>query len=207
MQLYQHPYSPNARRALIVIEHLGLPCERKFVDLAQGAQQSPEYLALNPNGLVPTLVDGDFVLTESRAIMQYLASQKPESGLFPDDFRTRLQIAQWQFWDGCHYGPQTGTLFMERYLKPMMKSGPTDENAVKAAAERFDRFSKVLNQTLEKRDYLVGSALTIADLSVGCSLTYIPQLRIDLSVFPGIARWYARLQALDAWKKTLPRFE
>jgi glutathione S-transferase len=207
MQLYQHPYSPNSRRALIVIEHLGLACERKFVDLAQGAQQAPEYLLLNPMALVPTLVDEDFVLTESRAIMQYLARKAPEAGLFPDDFRTQLQITKWQFWDASHYGPQIGTLFLERFLKARMNSGAPDENAVSAALDRFKRFSRVLNQELERRDFLVGSALTLADLSVGCSLTYAPQVGVDLAAYPGIARWHARLQELEAWKKTLPQLE
>ena len=81
MKLFYNPMSPNVRRVRLTAAVLGIELEEKKLDFAKGEHKNPEYLALNPNGAVPTLVDGDFVLTESRAIMQYLASQKPESGL------------------------------------------------------------------------------------------------------------------------------
>src|SRR6185437_15619082 len=83
MKLYMTPASPNARRVRLTAAVLGMDLNEQLVNLAKGEQRQPDYLALNPNGTVPTLVDGDFVLTESRAIMQYLAAKKPESNLLP----------------------------------------------------------------------------------------------------------------------------
>ena len=78
MKLYgRFPPSPNTWKVRAVAAHLGIPLEIEFVDLTKGASRTPEYLALNPTGRTPTLVDGDFVLWKSKAIMQYLASQKP----------------------------------------------------------------------------------------------------------------------------------
>ena len=96
MKLYMNPTSPNVRRVRLTAAVLGLQLEEKNLDLAKGEQKRPEFLAFNPNGAVPTLVDGDFVLTESRAIMQYLASRKPESGLLPHDERARADVTRWQ---------------------------------------------------------------------------------------------------------------
>ena len=95
MKLYMHSTSPNVRRVRLTAAVLGLQLEEKNVDLAKAEQKEPEFLALNPNGAVPTLVDGDFVLTESRAIMQYLASKKPESGLLPRDEQARADVTRW----------------------------------------------------------------------------------------------------------------
>ncbi len=204
MQLYYHPFSPNARRALLVVEHLQLDVERKLLDLPEGAHRRPDYVALNPNAMIPTLVDGSFVLNESRAIMQYLAIQKPEAGLFPNDDRTRIDIARWQFWDACQYGPQTGALFMEKVLKPMASGEAPDPSVYEPAEERFERFSRVLDQHLMTREYLVGKGLTIADFSVAAALTYSGKIGLRLEPYRGIHRWLARLMQLDAWRNTIP---
>ena len=81
MKLYHNPLSPNARRVLLTAAYLGLRLDEQVLDVANGEHKSPDYLALNPNGMIPTLVDGPLTLWESRAIIQYLASKKPESGL------------------------------------------------------------------------------------------------------------------------------
>src|SRR4051794_30609766 len=91
MKLYFHPLSSNARRARLVVHHLGLAVEEELVDLTQGAQRRPAYLALNPNGKVPTLVDGDLKLWESYAIMIYLCEKHGRRELYPDELATRTE--------------------------------------------------------------------------------------------------------------------
>ncbi len=86
--------SPNSRNVEAVINHTGLPVERKYLGFFDGDLKTPEYLALNPNGKVPSLTDGDFVLWESNAIMQYLADKAGDAALFPKDLRQRADVVR-----------------------------------------------------------------------------------------------------------------
>jgi glutathione S-transferase len=202
MKLYMNALSPNVRRVRLTAAVLGLPLEEKLVDLAKGEHRNPEYLALNPNGAVPTLVDGDFVLTESRAIMQYLASKKPEAGLLPRDEAGRADVVRWQFWDASHFSAQLGTLTFEKLTKPMMGVGEPDTRRIDEALVNFRRFAAVLDKRLDGKSYVVGDALTLADLTLASSLMYAKQVDAPVAEFPNVAAWLARIVELDGWKKT-----
>jgi glutathione S-transferase len=104
MKLYGFPPSPNSWQVRALAAHLGVPLEFEFVDITKGESHTPAYLALNPTGRTPTLVDGDFKLWESHAIMQYIAS-KTASSLWPDDVRARADITRWQSWTLAHWDP------------------------------------------------------------------------------------------------------
>jgi glutathione S-transferase len=177
MKLYHNPLSPNVRRVRLTAAVLGITLEEKKLDFAKGEHKNPEYLALNPNGAVPTLVDGDFVLTESRAIMQYLASKKPDSGLLPKDEAARADVTRWQFWDASHFSPQLAAVAFERLVKGMMGMGEPDAAKVQDALGNFRRFAGVLNKRLEGKQYVVGNALTLADLTLASSLMYVSAAR------------------------------
>jgi glutathione S-transferase len=202
MKLYHNPFSPNVRRVRLTAAVLGIELEEKKLDFAKGEHKNPEYLALNPNGAVPTLVDGDFVLTESRAIMQYLAAKKPESGLLPRDEATRADVTRWQFWDAAHFSPQMGTLAFEKVIKAMMGMGQPDGGKVQDALTNFRRFAAVLDKRLEGKQYVVGNALTLADLTIASSLMYSKQADVPLAEFPNVQAWFSRISDLDGWKKT-----
>lgn len=204
MKLYMNPLSPNVRRVRLTAAVLELRLEEKRLDFGRGEHKQPEYLALNPNGAVPTLVDGDLVLTESRAIMQYLASKKPESGLLPRDEPARADVTRWQFWDASHFSPQLGTLAFEKMIKPMMGMGEPDQRKIEEAVANFRRFGAVLAARLEGKQYLVGHSLTIADLTIASSLMYAEQTDVPLAEFPSIQSWFSRVSELDAWKQTRP---
>jgi glutathione S-transferase len=202
MKLFHNPMSPNTRRVRLTAAVLGIELEEKKLDFAKGEHKNPEYLALNPNGAVPTLVDGDFVLTESRAIMQYLAAKKPESGLLPRDEAARADVTRWQFWDASHFSPHLATVAFERLLKGMMGMGDPDTRKIEEALGNFRRFGAVLNKRLEGKQYVVGSTLTIADLTLASSLMYAKQAEIPLAEFPAVQAWFSRISDIDAWKKT-----
>jgi glutathione S-transferase len=202
MKLYHNPLSPNVRRVRLTAAVLGIELEEKKLDFAKGEHKNPEYLALNPNGAVPTLVDGDFVLTESRAIMQYLASKKPESGLLPRDEAGRADVSRWQFWDAAHFSPQMGTLGFEKVMKGMMGLGEPDAGKIQEALGNWRRFAGVLNKRLEGKQFVVGNTLTIADLTLASSMMYAKQVDLPLAEFPNVQAWFSRICALEAWKKT-----
>ena len=98
MKLYFHPKSPNATAVLAVSYELGIALDLQEVNLPGGEQRQPAFLKINPNGKLPALQDGDFVLWESGAIIQYLAAQKPGNSLWPADNRVRADITRWQLW-------------------------------------------------------------------------------------------------------------
>jgi glutathione S-transferase len=204
MKLYMNSTSPNVRRVRLTAAVVGLQLEEKMLDFAKGEQKNPEYLALNPNGAIPTLVDGEFVLTESRAIMQYLASKKPESGLLPRDEQVRADVTRWQFWDSSHFSPQIGTLAFQRVLKQMFGMGEPDAGKVAEALTNFRRFAAVLNKRLEGKQYVVGDSLTLADLTLASSLMYAKQADVPVAEFPSVHAWFSRMSDMDAWKKTSP---
>ena len=205
MKLYMNPASPNVRRVRLTAAVLGIDLEEQPVDLAKGEQRKPEYLALNPNGTVPTLVDGDFVLTESRVIMQYLADKKPESGLLPRDERARTEVIGWQFWDATHFSPHLGTFTFQKIVKPRLGLGEPDQGKLDEALTNFRRYAAVLNSRLDARKYVVGNDLTIADLTLATSLMYAQQVDVPVAQFPQIHAWFSRISELEAWKKTVPR--
>jgi glutathione S-transferase len=204
MKLYMTPPSPNVRRVRITAAILQLDLELITLDFAKGEHKRPEYLALNPNGAVPTLVEGSLVLTESRAIMQYLASKRPEATLIPRDEQARADVLRWQFWDAAHFSPQLGTLTFEKIIKPMLGLADPRQDKIEEAFTNLRRFGAVLDGRLDGREYLVGNAVTIADLTIACSLMYAKQTEAPLGDFANIQSWFARIRDLEAWRLTAP---
>ena len=204
MKLYTHPLSPNARKVVMTAHLLDLPLELEVVDLFTGAQKRPEFLALNPNGKVPTLNDDGFVLWESDAIMQYLAAKRPGTTLFPEDVRTRADVVRWQCWALAHWLPAIQILVFENMFKPLLHMGDPDPAELRKGEEGVQRFAGVLDRTLAQREYLVENRLTFADISVATPLMYAAQGRVPIGDYANIKSWFARIEALPAWKKTAP---
>ena len=139
MKLYGFPASPNTWKVRALAAYLKMPLEFEFVDLTKGAQHTPAYLALNPTGRTPTLIDGDFKLWESNAILQYLAS-KTATPLCPNDAKSRADITRWQCWELAHWGAQAcGPLTFENLVKKFVNLGAPDATAVAKATEASTR--------------------------------------------------------------------
>lgn len=206
MKLYCFPPSPRTWVARAVAAQLGIPLEVEFVDLTKGVQHTPDYRAINPTGRAPTLVDGDFKLWETTAIVQYLAGQK-QTTLWPDDLRTRADIMRWQSWTLAHWEKEScAPLLFERIVKQIVGAGPADEAVVSRALENFARDAKVLDAHLATRPYLAGQTLTLADFSVAGPLFYAERAGLPVADYPNLAAWYARVAALPCWRETAPQF-
>ena len=204
MKLYYFPPSPNSRRAHAIAIHLQLPIDFQLINLHKSEQRTPEFLALNPTGRIPVLQDGDFVLWESTAIMQYLASQVSTS-LWPEDAKQRADIMRWQSWQLAHWAKGCQPLVYERFVKRALQLGDPDPQVIQQATEVFHQEATVLNAHLAKREYLVNNTLTLADFSVARDFTYAIAAQFPLDDYPHIRAWYGRIEALPAWQKTAPK--
>ena len=206
MKLYMHPLSNNARRPRIVARLLGITLEEIVVDMQSGANRKPEYLAINPNGKVPTLIDEDFKLFESSAICQYLAARARNTTLWPTDPRKQAEVSQWQLWGHIHLGSALGTLIFENMFKRYAKIGEPDAARVADATKETHRFSEVLEGALKGKSFVCGSDVTLGDVTISPGLFLAERAGFSLEKYPNIRAWLGRLGEMDAWKATAPQF-
>jgi glutathione S-transferase len=205
MKLYGFPPSPNTWKVRAVAAHLGVPLEFELVDLTKGQSRTPEFLAINPTGRTPVLVDGDFILWESDGIMQYIASMTPNT-LWPQDARRRADIMRWQSWQLAHFGPDACIpLVFQRLVKAVLNLGPPDDAIVAKGTEAFHRDARVLDAHLSRQPYLAGDDLTLADFSVAALLCHAARAEMPLAPYAHVRDWFARVFALPAWQQTAPQ--
>ena len=203
MKLYYFE-TMNPRKVCALAKHLGSPVEYVRTDLGQGAHKAPDYLARNPNGLVPLLVDNGRSIWESTAIMVYLA-QKSGSEMWPARDPDKLvEVMRWLSWDTGHWAPVTGTFYFERAIKPMLGLGEPDEAMLENMQRDFHRFAKVLDQQLATRRFLAGDSMTIADFATAVLLPYSDQIKLPIVDYRSIGRWHNELMQLDAWRNPWP---
>ena len=198
MKLYTNLFSPNARKVHAVAAELGIELETHTVDLRGGEQRSPEYLALNPNGKVPTLVDGETVLWESNAILCYLAGTT-DTELWPKSSK-RYDILRWMFWESNHLTAAMNKIFNERFFK----REKADEEVLERANKSFRKFASILDAHLANNTYVTGDTLTLADFSVGVGFGYIHSLSLPVDGLANLDRWWSALSATDSGKVLLP---
>ena len=203
MKLYVNDLSPNSRKVTSVANHLKLDCDIETLDFAKGENRAPEFLAINPNGKLPALQDGDFNLWESNAIMGYLCS-KVDTDLWPKT-NARYDISRWMNWELAHWGRWISSYGFETFLKGMFGLGEPDEAAMAEAAGFISRFGKVLDDHLSDKSFLVGDTLTIADFAVGSHLSYRIPAKLPLDDFKNILAWEARLLEVPAWRDSAPK--
>ncbi|SHH56765.1 glutathione S-transferase family protein [Massilia sp. CF038] len=201
MRLYHNPLSSNARRVQLTAQLLGIELELVHVDLASDADRR-RLQEINPNGKLPVLTDGDFVLWESCAIMQYLCDLAPEQTLYPLDPRARADVNRWMFWACQHFAPAVGVLTYENIWKGMMGRGEADPRELARGERDLLQFGAVVDAQLAGREWMAGQSLTLADLALAPSFMYIERGRLPLERFPNLMAWWARIQALPVWQNT-----
>jgi glutathione S-transferase len=199
VKLYSTNISNNGKRVRIAAAELGIALEQVPFDFAKGDARSPEYLKISPAGKVPALTDGDFSLFESNAILWYLAAQSESNPLRPaHDARSESDTLRWMFYGASHLDPHIGMLITERFIKARRQLQP-DEHLVAHAVGQLGRFVPVIEQQLAGHEYLTGK-FGLADVSLGCTLEIGPVLGYDLSPYPNVRAWLARLAARPSWR-------
>jgi glutathione S-transferase len=194
----------NPRKVCATAKYLKLPVDYVPIETVPGGLKGPQYLALNPNGLAPTLTDGDTVLWESAAIMMHL-SIAASSDLWPLANPARqVEVVRWISWDLCEFAPLASTFYFENLIKRKFGLGDPDRAALEAKVEPLRAAARLLDGHLADRRYLTGDAVTIADFCVGVLLPYQEEIGLPLAEYRNLQRWHAELMKLDAWRNPWP---
>ncbi len=188
LTLYDSADSGNAYKVRLVLAHLGLPWERIALDTDNGETRTPQFLATNPNGKVPTLVldDGE-VLCESNAILFYLATDTP---LLPDDALERARVLQWMFFEQYSHEPN---IAVSRHVLKHLELTKERRALVESKREPGYRALGVMEEHLANRAYFVAEQFTIADIALYAYTHVADEGEFDLQDFPGIRGWIARV--------------
>jgi glutathione S-transferase len=202
LKLYQLSLSPNCQKVVALAHEVGLPLELVHVDLFKGGSRTPAMLAKNPNGKVPILEDGDFLLWESTAMLGYLATKAKRTDLAPTTLRERAEVDRWTSWGLAHFAPAVRKVAFERIVKKLAGLGAPDETLVKAGIEEFAVWAGVLEQGLGNKQYVCGG-LTIADFSLAPYAALTASCGLDFEPYPKAKAWLARMTARDSMKQTL----
>ena len=187
--------SSNVQKVLWLFDEIGLPFERIDRGGKFGGLDEPDYRALNPNGLVPTVIDGDRVLWESHAILRHYARQNPGAGLFPGNPADAARSDMVMDWNITTLWPAVRVPFfgVERQGKPL---GSTE---VQQALDEVHRPLDILEGLLSDRDY-VGGSFGIGDIPPAISLSRWLHLGRDLGRWPSLEGWYRRCSARPAFQ-------
>lgn len=195
VELHCFGESGNAYKVALMLAISGTDWRPVWVDFFNGGHRAPAYLALNPMGEVPLLVDGDLKLSQSGAILTHLAQQTGRFGGATEG--ERLEILRWLLWDNHKF---TTSIAMHRFLANFLTEAQRDPAVIAHYAGRQKAALRVLERHLTGRDWVVGVGPTIADLSL-CGYLYYPEpFGFDRADWPAIDAWLDRIAALPGWR-------
>ncbi len=198
MKIWGRTNSVNVKKALWALEELGLKYERIDAGMQFGVNKTPEYLGMNPTGLVPTIDDGGFVLWESHAIVRYLAAKHGAGTLWPNDLRVRADADRWMDWTHSF-----SREFQRPVFWPLVRTPPEkrDLKAIEEACRKCGELLAIPDQNLSKKPYLAGSNFTMGDIPLGCHVQLWMRLPIERPRQPNLEAWFNRLCSRPAFKK------
>jgi len=204
MKLYMHPVSMTSRPVRLMIAEHGLEVEEQIVDLMTGEHYQPPFVAINPNRLVPVLEDGAFRLTESSAILKYLAD-KFDLPVYPKDLKQRARVNEIMDWFNTNFYRDYGYGWIYPQLFPHHRRPSDDVQSATIAwgKERALGWLELLNDHWlgPTRRYLCGDQITIADYFGVCLLTLGEVIGCDFSAYPNVKRWLDTMKRLPSWPK------
>lgn len=200
IRLWGRLNSANVQKVVWALEELGLAYAHVPLGGSHKGLDDPAYLAMNPNGLVPTLRDGDLVVWESHAVVRYLSAAYGSGRLFPPDPKARAVIDQWTDWTATTFQPAWISVF---WLLIRTPAAQHDKVAIERAIKAAIRCYRMLDQRLGQASYLGGDNLTYADIVAGASMYRWMTMPVDRPLMPDLEAWYARLNERAGFRKAV----
>ena len=199
LKILGKPVSINVRKVLWLCEELALPCQLDPWGAGHRDTHVPEFLALNPNALVPVMVDGDAVLWESNTICRYLAGKQGRDDLLPRDALARARVEQWMDWQAGELNNSWRYAFMGLVRGSEAHRDPA---AIAASAASWNRHMAILDDQLAKAgDFVTGATFTLADIVLGLSVNRWFMTPIERPALPHVQAYYDRLTARDGFRR------
>ena len=197
LKIWGRTTSSNVQKVLWCCAELGLEYERVDLGGPFGGNQDPEYLVLNPNGLVPTVKDGDLVMWESNTICRYLCTTRNGERLYPKDPVARTHVERWMDWQLAVIGPPMGQL-----LFGLIRTQPEvrEQGAIEAARRRALTAWTIVDDELRGRQYLGGDQLTLAEIALGTQIYRWFAFPIERPALANLRAWYDRLYERPGFK-------
>jgi glutathione S-transferase len=190
--------SSNVQKVMWTIGELGLAHARIDAGMEFGGTDTRAYRAMNPNGLVPTVQDGDFVLWESNTIVRYLAARHGPGTLEPADLRSRAVASQWMDWQTSVFLPAFNDVFMGLVRTPADQRDPV---AIAAAKSKSTSAAQILDAALARNTFLAGKAFSMGDIPMGVFIYRFRALVPERPPLPNLERWYAALETRPAFRE------
>ena len=202
MKIYADPITVNCRKVLAGLDLIGAPYELQYVDYFKSEQKDAAYTSVNPNASLPAMVDGDFVLWESNAILQYAADKVGNDAAYPRDLKTRADINRWMLWESSSWFPSCYVFLVENCVKPLLGSSP-DPAVLDAQAAQFHKLAGILDARLAGRAWVAGNGPTIADVALAAPMHLHGWQRLPIADHPNLKRWLTEsVESLPCWRKT-----
>jgi glutathione S-transferase len=184
--------SINVRKVVLTAQWLGIPFDRSDAGLHFGVNNTPEYLALNPNGLVPLLDDDGFTLWESNVIVRYLCAKHALGTLYPVALPARFDAERWMDWQQTTLNPAGRPAFIQLFRTPVDQR---DAKALEKSLAAVASLMQVLDTRLADRAYVTGSEFTMADVPLACEVHRWQHLPIDRPALPHLERWFQGIRS------------
>jgi glutathione S-transferase len=198
LKILGKPTSINVRKVLWTCEELDLPCELETWGAGYRSPDTTEFRALNPNAMVPVLIDGDAVLWESNTICRYLANKQGRDDLLPRDALARARVEQWMDWQGGDMNNAWRYAYMHLVRQ---STAHQDAQAVKASEAAWNRHMGILEAQLDKTGaFAAGPVFTLADVVLGLSVNRWFMTPIDRPALPRVTEYYDRLATRDGFR-------
>ena len=198
--LYSFPYSQHCRRVISLLEEAKLSYRIEHVDMMSGKHMSPDYLAINPNHQVPTLVGNTIKIHESNAILRYLCNKHKLTNWYPKDAEGKAAVDQWLDWIQCQMSPAVVNVVLNKVF--MGEQG--DKKAIELGLKQMLELNPILAIALEQSPYLTGDNPTIADLALISNIFHLAFAK-ELPAAQSILNWYNKMMSLEGVIKSLPK--